>query len=59
MPGAVRLGRVAAGNGDLAETLCRRPPAEARIESDPRMADLLGRRYERFRDLFERTAEVL
>lgn len=57
--GAARLGRVAAGDGDLVETLCRKPRAETRIEPDSQLADVLDKRYRRFRDVFERTAEVL
>ena len=57
--GAARLGMVAAGDGDLAATLCRKPTAEMRIEPDPKLAEFLDGRYRRFRDLFERTAEAL
>ena len=57
--GAARLGMVAAGDGGLVETLCRKPKAETRIDPEPKLAEFLNGRYQRFRDLFERTATAL
>ncbi|MCG8511920.1 MAG: xylulokinase [Rhodospirillales bacterium] len=57
--GAARLARVAAGEGDLVGTLCRKPASEYRIEPTAELGQVLEKRFRRFRDLFARTADIL
>lgn len=57
--GAARLARVAAGEGDLIETLCRKPTPEHKIEPNQKLAKVLAKRYQRFCEVFSRTAEIL
>ena len=57
--GAARLAMVAAGRGSAGEILCRKPPAETRVEPDAALAALLGERYARFEAVQARTLDLL
>lgn len=57
--GAARLAKVACGDGDLMETLCRKTIPEDRVLPRPELAAILLGRFDTFRDVFSRMKDIL